>query len=65
MNWNLRKTDVRLNVRPVREWDARPKSGVIAGLTPEARRIHRARRERECAKVEPRMQRIDLGGDLA
>jgi hypothetical protein len=53
MTWNLRKPNVRLNVRPVREWDAREKSDVIAGLTPEARQIHRSRRARECAKVEP------------
>ena len=51
MTWNLRKTNIRLNVRPVHEWDARPKQNLIAGLTPVARALHRARRERECVKV--------------
>jgi hypothetical protein len=51
MVWNLRKPNVRLNVRSTREWDARPKQNLIAGLTPIARAFHRARRKRECAKV--------------
>jgi hypothetical protein len=51
MAWTLRKPNITLRIRPIREWDARPKSDVIAGLTPKARRLHRARRERECAKI--------------
>lgn len=51
MTQNLRKPNIRLNVRPVHEWDARPKPNLIAGLTPVARALHWARRERECVKV--------------
>jgi hypothetical protein len=53
MTWQLRKPNVTLNVRPVREWDARRKDASIprAGLSDEARALHRKRRERECRKI--------------
>lgn len=50
MTWNLRKPNIRLNVRPVREWDARPQMP-RAGLSATDRAAHRARRARECAKI--------------
>lgn len=50
MTWNLRKPNVILDVRPIREWDSRP-GRPVAGLSPIARAIHRAYRARECAKV--------------
>ena len=55
MTWQLRKPNVTLHVRPVREWDARRKDPSIpkAGLSAEARALHRKRRERECRKIEP------------
>ncbi len=55
MDWTLRKPHVTLNVRPIREWDARrhDPSRPIAGLSPAVRAVHRARRARECIKVLP------------
>jgi hypothetical protein len=55
MTWQIRKPNVTLNVRPVREWDARRKDSSIpkAGISPEARAWLRKRREHECLRIIP------------
>lgn len=57
MNWQLRKPNVALAVTKF----APETEPLFAGLTPEAREAHRAKRAAECAKVEPA---IDLSADV-
>jgi hypothetical protein len=53
MSWTIRRSNVRLNVRPHREWDVRRRAWKpVAGLSKEAREALRARRARECLKFE-------------
>lgn len=49
MNWTLRKPDVALRVTRFKA--VRP----IAGLKPEVRAAFKAKRARECRKVEPKI----------
>lgn len=48
MSWTLLKPDVRLGVH--KRWTVYP---YIAGLSAKQRKAHRAKRERECRKVQP------------
>lgn len=49
MNWQLRKPNVALAVTRF----APETEPLFAGLTPEAREAHRAKRAAECRKIEP------------
>lgn len=60
MSWNLRKTNVSLAVTRFSPDVDRP----IAGLTAEQRAEHRARREQECAKVEPALGLYEVRKDF-
>lgn len=58
MSWSLKRPNVSFRVRPVRQWDARPKdmSKPIAGLSPLARALWRDKREKETRKVAPALE---------
>lgn len=58
MSWSIRRLNVLLRVT---RFEPEQQAPLPAGLTPQQREAFRAKRERECRKVEPA---IDLDADL-